>query len=321
MLEVPFARPSVDAAAATRGRALFAERVVGSVANRQVLKVPPRSPGTEGLAGPVIAPIDPTKTLDARLPVRCADCHSAAPLENVVALANHPPPLGRCSHCHLAHLRQPDWSAWMAGESRRPNWSGIRAASSDPQRLPISALPIGHTPADEVAFCEGCHTKHRDFGPLVYSSSRLFPFDANGDGDAQLDPERDRRAGGIGTDPWLAFDVPRPQWPFSLPIAVLTNTSRWALVAEASASTGAAWVRTAPLVGLAASAPYLHDGSVPTLRALLDPPARRPVTFRLGQAGFVFDTRLPGNGNQGHDFGTKLTDAEKADLVEFLRSL
>jgi len=308
MLDVPFARPTVDAAAAARGRALFVERVAGRIANRQVLKLPPRSPATAALAGPVIAPLDPTKPLAARIPVRCADCHAAAPLENVVALADHPPPLGRCSHCHLAHPRLPEWSA-------------IPAASVDPQWLPLAALPAGHTAQEEVTFCEACHTKHRDFGPLVYSSSRVLPFDADGDGDAQLDPERDRRAGGIGTDPWLAFDVPRPQWPFVLPVAVVTDASRRARVAEAGARTGAAWVRTPPLIGLAATAPYLHDGSVPTLRALLDPPARRPVTFPLGAAGFVFDTRLPGNGNQGHDFGTALTDAEKADLVAFLRSL
>ena len=81
------------------------------------------------------------------------------------------------------------------------------------------------------------------------------------------------------------------------------------------------WVRAAPLVGLAASAPYLHNGSVPTLRALLEPAARRPETFPLGHAGFVLDTRLPGNGNEGHAFGTALTPAEKDDLVAFLETL
>ena len=80
-------------------------------------------------------------------------------------------------------------------------------------------------------------------------------------------------------------------------------------------------MRAAPLVALSASAPYLHNGSVPTLRALLDPAARRPVSFPLGAAGFVLDTRIPGNGNQGHEFGTTLTPAEKDDLVAFLESL
>ena len=35
----------------------------------------------------------------------------------------------------------------------------------------------------------------------------------------------------------------------------------------------------------------------------------------------MFDTRLPGNGNQGHDFGTALSASDKADLVAFLESL
>ena len=194
-----------------------------------------------------------------------------------------------------------------------------QTASIDPALLPTAALPLGRKPGDEVAFCEGCHSQHRDFGPQVFSSSRLFPFDADGDGDAQLHPEADWRAGGIGTDPWLAFDVQRGQWPFSIDVPTISDPVRAGHVGQAHI--GAAWVRAAPLVGLTASAPYLHNGSVPSLRALLDPPARRPKTFPLGRAGFVFDTRLPGNGNQGHDFGTALTPSEKDDLTAYLESL
>jgi hypothetical protein len=305
-LEDGFRRPPGDARAIARGRVLFTERTVGTIANRQILKVAPPAYAAAKLAGPILAPIDPTKPLEARLSVRCADCHSDAPLENKRPLASNPPPLGRCSHCHLAHSRLDDWKA-------------IRATSIDPALLPIAALPLGRTPAAEVAFCEGCHSQHRDFGPVVYSSSRLLPFDADGDGDAQLAPAADRRAGGIGTDPWLAFDVPREQWPFAVDVATISDPVRTGHVGQARL--GAAWVRVAPLLGLAASAPYLHNGAVPSLRALLAPPARRPKTFPLGQAGFVFDTRLPGNGNQGHDFGTALTSTEKADLIAFLESL
>ena len=60
---------------------------------------------------------------------------------------------------------------------------------------------------------------------------------------------------------------------------------------------------------------------MPTLRALLEPAARRPVTFPLGAAGFVLDTRVPGNGNPGHAFGTALSAADKQDLIAFLESL
>jgi len=76
---------------------------------------------------------------------------------------------------------------------------------------------------------------------------------------------------------------------------------------------------TADLHGLWATAPYLHNGSVPTLEALLTPPEERPVTFE--REGFTVDTIAPGMGNGGHAFGTALPDADKADLVEYLNSL
>ena len=89
-----------------------------------------------------------------------------------------------------------------------------------------------------------------------------------------------------------------------------------------------------PLDGIWARAPYLHNGSVPDLAALLTPPAERPATFwrgcshfdpvRVGYActeGFSFDTQLIGNGNGGHDYGTHLPAPEKAALIEYLKSL
>ena len=35
---------------------------------------------------------------------------------------------------------------------------------------------------------------------------------------------------------------------------------------------------------------------------------------------FRFDTRLPGNGNGGHDYGTMLADEDKRDLLEYLKT-
>jgi mono/diheme cytochrome c family protein len=95
-----------------------------------------------------------------------------------------------------------------------------------------------------------------------------------------------------------------------------------------------------PLDGIWLRAPYLHNGSVPTLRDLLEPPERRPKVFYRGydvfdqrNVGFVssvpdegghrfskFDTTLPGNSNGGHLYGTALADADKAALVEYLKA-
>jgi mono/diheme cytochrome c family protein len=94
-----------------------------------------------------------------------------------------------------------------------------------------------------------------------------------------------------------------------------------------------------PLDGLWLRAPYLHNGSVPTLRALLFP-EERPATFYSAydvydwtNVGFVstgadaeregvqFDTRLKGNSNAGHVYGSKLTREQREDLLEFLKTL
>lgn len=104
-----------------------------------------------------------------------------------------------------------------------------------------------------------------------------------------------------------------------------------------------------PLDGIWLRAPYLHNGSVPTLRDLLEPRSKRPAKFYRGydvydqqrvgfvstvseEAGrpfFLFDTAdekgrsLPGNGRDGHEgrqYGTELSDADKAALTEYLKT-
>jgi hypothetical protein len=95
-----------------------------------------------------------------------------------------------------------------------------------------------------------------------------------------------------------------------------------------------------PLDGIWARAPYLHNGSVPTLADLLRDSQERPKQFVRGydvydqqKAGFVYDTpeahaagslydtTIPGNGNGGHLFGTKLSDEQKRDLIEYMKTL
>lgn len=77
--------------------------------------------------------------------------------------------------------------------------------------------------------------------------------------------------------------------------------------------------RVAPLQGIWATAPYLHNGSVPTLEDLLTRPEDRPATFQ--RHGFTVDTSVEGNGNYGHTFGTDLPDEDKTALIAWLRSL
>lgn len=99
-----------------------------------------------------------------------------------------------------------------------------------------------------------------------------------------------------------------------------------------------------PLAGAWSTAPYLHNGSVPTLADLLEPAHRRPVLFPVGhreydpdrvgfvsrfedvpeeqvKAYFVFDTRPAGNRNTGHEFGATLAPAEKRALLLYLKGM
>lgn len=303
------------AAAAARGRAIFANRTVGMIANRQILKEAPAryaaaKPGGPAHA-PILAPID--EALPDVFPVRCADCHSATAGGAPLPIARTKPPFGRCSHCHHAHDSiEPE-----------PSASGNAAsASAQGDRHPLSWFNWPSDPAQEIASCTGCHPRHRPFAPVVFSSSLLLPFDADADGIAQDDEEDDARAGGIGTEALLAFDVPRAQRPpagFAVTLPWLTRIH--SVGPTSAARIGVGWVRVAPLLGIRATGPFLHNGSVPTLRALLEPARRRPVTFPLGNAGFVFDTRLPGNRNIGHELGTALSARDKADLIAFLQTL
>lgn len=142
--------------------------------------------------------------------------------------------------------------------------------------------------------------------------------------------------GSVGTDPARARAF-TPQ----LADAVNGSAYRDRIAARATGHYAAP-----PLTGLWATAPYLHNGSVPTVAALLDP-AARPARFmvgghrldyrRLGIAHAAdgsypadyrpwsqpvrIDVRRPGLGNGGHPFGQDLSAADRADLIEYLKGL
>jgi hypothetical protein len=95
------------------------------------------------------------------------------------------------------------------------------------------------------------------------------------------------------------------------------------------------------LHGIWATAPYLHNGSVPNLWELLLPPERRTTSFMVGSRKFdpenvgyvttespykdgtlvVGTGAAPGNSNAGHDFGRDMTDEERRALLEYLKQL
>ena len=160
----------------------------------------------------------------------------------------------------------------------------------------------------------------------------------------------------IGTDPNRAnsFGQPVGTVPFPKAVAPILDGLKNRAFADdgISAADQAAmdvnpvvWRATAqylarPLNGIWATAPYLHNGSVPTLYDLLHPD-KRPAKFAVGNREFdpvkvgyraeldatgpnvwVFDTAQPGNSNIGHQgeaFGTSLSEDDKSALLEYLK--
>lgn len=97
-------------------------------------------------------------------------------------------------------------------------------------------------------------------------------------------------------------------------------------------------LKAGPLAGIWATGPFLHNGSVPTIDDLLKPASQRPAEFSTGfreldrdRLGFIstpapgrhkLNTKLPGNGNQGHEYPRQpLTPEERKALIEYLKSL
>lgn len=94
------------------------------------------------------------------------------------------------------------------------------------------------------------------------------------------------------------------------------------------------------LDGIWLRAPYLHNGSVPSLKDLLEKPENRTKVFYRGydvydpekvgfisegteaaRVGFKYNTSVLANSNQGHLYGVDLVPQDKAALIEYLKTL
>jgi hypothetical protein len=96
-----------------------------------------------------------------------------------------------------------------------------------------------------------------------------------------------------------------------------------------------------PLDGVWITAPYFHNGSVPTLEAVLNssirptywsrdfdkpeydyvnPGWKYSVSDKPGDR-LIYNTTLPGYGNYGHYFGDKLSAEERKAVIEYLKTL
>jgi len=183
-----------------------------------------------------------------------------------------------------------------------------------------------------ATYCAGCHgTREPPFRlnpPGPHGVGTVVPIDAIGTDRSRLDSYTWQLAVNqstlyAGYEKEWGFDEPYPQR-----FHHFRKTNGYA---------------NSPLDGIWLRAPYLHNGSVPNLRELLEPAAARTTFFYRGNdvydrenVGFVsnlaeqdghrffpFDTAQPGNGNLGHAgpaYGTNLPAAQKRAMLEYLKT-
>jgi mono/diheme cytochrome c family protein len=194
----------------------------------------------------------------------------------------------------------------LASLQRVGEW--LRSAAPPPFPFPIDRALAAEGERVFDAECSRCHA------PTGQRMGQVIPIDEIGTDRQRLDTWTESAAAAFNATPSGA------PWPFM----GFRKTGGYVAM---------------PLVGAWLNAPYLHNGSVPTLSDLLKPPAERPAGFYRGYdvidpigVGFVadesaaregelYETHRPGNSAGGHGYGTGLSAAAKTALLEFLKTL
>jgi len=186
---------------------------------------------------------------------------------------------------------------------------------------PPFPAPIDATVAarGKVVFERRCSRCHGTYGEDGHYETRVVPLAK------------------VGTDPLLAEHAGQ----FSAPFRTWFNGSFYGEVARLEPHDGYV---APPLDGVWATAPYFHNGSVPTLAALLDSSLRRARyvigrgrdAYDLDAVGWqtwdadaspgidprwVYDASAPGYSNAGHTFGDTLSAEDRRALLEYLKGI
>lgn len=194
----------------------------------------------------------------------------------------------------------------------------------DTLRAPVHPGPIDSQRAARgaeifAARCTDCHGTYDADESRETFPNRRIPVDEVG-----TDPTYARRVKESGIHEWF-------------------NKSWFAQGGSTYADPQLAYIAP-PLDGVWATAPYFHNGSVPTLEGVLNSRARperwrrsfRDDDYDLDSPGWkyreippespeagreVYDTRVPGCGNAGHTYADDLSEQQRRDLIEYLKSL
>jgi Cytochrome c len=258
--------------------------------------------------------------------------------------------------------RPPSW--WLLKRKKTRDWSGIVSARSDrvdlinllhpfngPEHIkaheptfqdilafilaveaPRYPFPIDHKLASRgrELFNDTCSRCHGTYGSDARYPNRIVKIDELGTDRILLDSTTQKNADYLNRT-WLAQQI----GPDGQPIRFHVHQG----------------YQAPPLDGVWATAPYFHNGSIPTIYHVLNSKAR-PIRYsrsyrtekedydpvRLGwkitvlaappSAGMsaferrkIYDTTLRGQSNSGHTFGDKLSEDERMAVIEYLKML
>ncbi|HEY6258435.1 MAG TPA: di-heme-cytochrome C peroxidase [Xanthobacteraceae bacterium] len=277
----------------------------------------------------------------------------------------------------LSTLRSPPWPQALAKIDAKKAAAGaklyqqhcVSCHAITPRNKPLAPITVTMTPATEVGTDPLMATNAKNLqskGGILEGVTMPFllsdPVPASGPsfeltakivaGAILAPPDWETLPAELGGDGTKLFNAiktgqPLPDSPMtlfrSLKSKIDPNSNLWKATADAlqkrTANTDSLSYKARPLDGIWATAPYLHNGSVPSLFQLLLPAKDRMKKFFVGtrefdpvNVGFVteqrdgafeLDTSLPGNSNAGHDkYGTDtLTDEQRLQLVEYLKTL
>lgn len=202
--------------------------------------------------------------------------------------------------------------------------------SLEPPRYPF-AIDESLAASGKKLFQETCSRCHGSYGTNWTYPNRIVPIEE------------------IGTDPSRFYGVSKRFESYYNQTWFAHEKLGWlADDHKALARTG---YQAPPLDGIWATAPYLHNGSAPTVYQVLNSKARPSVFTRSYQTdreaydpvrlgwkvqvidpGYkppenpydrrkIYDTRLPGRGNSGHTFGDDFTEEERMAVIEYLKTL
>ena len=191
-------RPKIDLARVARGRALFVERVVGEIANRQILTLAPRAFAAARLAGPSSRPS--IRRGRSKRSSRCAARTATTPPRSIGRCPS-PRTRRRSGAARTATSRTRSCRAWAPPERA----SSSRATPAPTIRLvPLRSLPVPAAADAEVAYCARCHARHRALGPWSSRTAASSPSTPTATATRSSTPTRTRTR---------AASAPSRSWP------------------------------------------------------------------------------------------------------------